>query len=214
MDNFYDKLFLEKKKRKLTNADLGKAIGKNADAFRMALSRKKLSDLEKEKLSNLFGLENDSENMKVSEPTLAYKSLNQKVKVPYYNIEFTASFLESFNSQQAEPDSFITHPFFENCDYVVRNSGQSMAKLIKHGDAIGLKKIENWQEFLPLGEIYAIVTTNGFRMVKIITQGKDDDHYTLVSKPSDGKKHEFPDQQIKKSMILHIFRVEVSSHKF
>lgn len=134
--------------------------------------------------------------------------------VPYYDIDFTASFLEIENNQTIKPDSYISHPFFKGCDYVVRASGQSMAKVIAHGDAIGLIKIENWQDFFPLGEIYAIVTNNGFRMIKVITKGQSDETYTLISKPTDGKKEEFPPQQINKDQILSIFKVQASSHLF
>jgi hypothetical protein len=89
-----------------------------------------------------------------------------------------------------------------------------MAKLISHGDAIGLVRINNWKDFFPYGEVYAIVTNDGFRMVKIITEGNTDDTYTLISKPTDSKKDEFPPQQIKKSSILSIFKVQASSHLF
>jgi plasmid maintenance system antidote protein VapI len=134
--------------------------------------------------------------------------------VPYYDIDFTASFLEVENNQTTLPDSYISHPFFKGCDYVVRSSGQSMAKVIAHGDAIGLVKIEKWFEFLPFGEIYAILTNDGFRMIKVITQGKNEDSYTLISKPTDSKKDEFPPQQIKKSSILSVFKVQAASHLF
>lgn len=134
--------------------------------------------------------------------------------VPYYDVDFTSSFIEVENSQSMQPTSYISHPFFLGCDIVVRNSGQSMAKLIAHGDAVGLVRVINWRDFLPLGEVYAIVTTNNFRMIKIITKGDDKDHYTLLSKPSDNKKDEFPPQQINKKHILHIFKVQASSHLF
>lgn len=134
--------------------------------------------------------------------------------VPYYDVDFTASFLEITNNQQTKPDHYVSHPFFKGCDYIVRASGQSMAKVIKHGDAIGLVEIKNWQEFIPLGEIYAIVTKNNFRMIKIITKGEDQESYTLISKPSDSKKDEFPPQQIKKKQILSVFKVQAASHLF
>tara|TARA_R110002051_G_scaffold198878_1_gene265965 strand:+ start:259 stop:945 length:687 start_codon:yes stop_codon:yes gene_type:complete len=146
------------------------------------------------------------------EPKLEYKINNKGV--PYYDIDFTASFLEVENSQQTQPDSYISHPFFRNCDIVVRASGQSMAKLIKHGDAIGLTRVQNWTEFIPMGEIYAIVTKNNFRMIKIITRGESEGNYTLLSKPTESKKDEFPAQQIKKNQILHIFKVQASATLF
>lgn len=140
--------------------------------------------------------------------------LNEQKGVPYFDVEFTAGFLEVENNSSIMPDSYISHPFFKGCDYVVRASGQSMAKVICHGDAIGLVKINNWKEFFPFGEIYAIVTNDGFRMVKVITKGETDETYTLISKPSDSKKDEFPPQQIKKGSILSIFKVQASSHLY
>lgn len=152
---------------------------------------------------------------------VAYKMIKDHRKtvtapkgVPYYDVDFTASFVEVENNQQSNPDHYVTHPFFTGCDFIVRASGQSMAKIIKHGDAIGLLEVRDWQSFMPLGEIYAIVTTNGFRMIKIVTKGDADDTYTLLSKPSDSKVHEFPPQQIKKKHILSIFKVQASSHLF
>lgn len=139
---------------------------------------------------------------------------NTSTGVPYYDVDFTAGFLEVENSQQTKPNSYITHPFFIGSDFVVRASGQSMAKVIKHGDAVGLRKIENWRDFIPMGEIYAIITTNGFRMIKIISPGEEKDSYTLISKPTDSKKDEFPNQQIKKELISHVYKVQASSHLF
>lgn len=136
------------------------------------------------------------------------------VGVPYYDVEFAAGFEDFTQSQQIQPTSFIQHPFFNGCDYVIRASGQSMAKIIKHGDAIGIIKIDNWQEFLPFGEVYAIVTKDNFRMIKIITEGKTTNTFTLISKPSDNKKEEFPPQEIKKKHILNVFKVQASSYLF
>lgn len=141
-------------------------------------------------------------------------STNKNIGVPYYDLDFTAGFIPLENNSQTKPDAYITHPFFVGCDYVVRASGQSMAKVISHGDAIGLILIENWKEFFPFGEIYGIVTKDGFRMVKVITKGETPDTYTLISKPTDSKKDEFPPQQIKRDSILSIFKVQASSHLF
>ncbi|MDN3621305.1 S24 family peptidase [Polaribacter undariae] len=152
------------------------------------------------------------ERYSFQEPSEEYETT--KKGVPYYDVDFTAGFLEIENSQQTKPDSYISHPFFKNCELVVRASGQSMAKLIRHGDAIGLTRIEDWKNFIPMGEIYAIVTKNNFRMVKIITKGDSDKSYTLISKPTDSKKDEFPPQQISKDQILTIFKVQASAHLF
>lgn len=134
--------------------------------------------------------------------------------VPYYDVEFAAGFEDFTQNQLSKPTSFIQHPFFNGCDYVIRASGQSMSKIIKHGDAIGIKELHNWHDFLPFGEIYAIVTKDNFRMIKVITKGETEDTFTLISKPAESKKDEFPPQQIKKSLILAIFKVQASSYLF
>lgn len=174
----------------------------------------KASDAFIEKFANFYkiSLEDLTDEDLIHEKTK--DSELKVVGVPYYDVDFTASFLEIENNNKTTPDSYISHPFFKGCDYVVRASGQSMAKVISHGDAIGLIKIENWRDFFPYGEIYAIVTVDGFRLIKIITKGETEDTYTLISKPTDSKKDEFPPQQIKKSSILSIFKVQASSHLF
>lgn len=139
---------------------------------------------------------------------------NNRIGVPFYDVEFTAGFLTVENNSQIKPDSYISHPFFKGCDYVVRASGQSMAKLISHGDAIGLIELKNWKEFFPFGEVYAIVTIDGLRMIKVITKGEDIESFTLISKPTDSKKEDFPPQQIKINLIKSIFKVQASSHLF
>ncbi|QOD60618.1 S24/S26 family peptidase [Polaribacter haliotis] len=147
---------------------------------------------------------------KVTEETVNYLPEG----VPYYDVEFAAGFEDFTQNQAIKPTSIILHPFFTGCDFVIRASGQSMAKIIKHGDAIGIKQLDNWQEFLPFGEIYAIVTKDNYRMIKVITKGSTEDYFTLISKPTDNKKEEFPPQEIKKNQIISIFKVQASSYLF
>lgn len=201
--DFYKMLAIEKKERKLTNEAIGAFIGMEGETFRMAVVRQSLDDLQVKEIKRIF---DSNKNSKIKS--------NTGIGVPYYDLDFTSSFLEIVNDQSTKPDMYIDHPFFRGCDFVVRNSGQSMAKLICHGDAIGLVRLHNWKEFFPFGEVYAIVTNDGFRMIKVITKGETEDCYTLLSKPTDSKKDEFPPQQIKKSSILSIFKVQASSHLF
>lgn len=183
----------------------------SGEALRMSFVRNSVDADYLEEICKVLGIQSGKkiENNMLEEP-----SGNYKKGVPYYDVDFTAGFLPIENNNQLTPDSYISHPFFKGCDYVVRASGQSMAKLICHGDAIGLIKVTNWKEFFPFGEIYAIVTVDNFRMIKIITKGESDDYYTLISKPTDSKKEEFPPQQLKKASILSLFKVQASSHLF
>ena len=153
----------------------------------------------------------DTENY-VNEELDFYKKLPKGI--PYYDVAFESGFDFLENEQTVVPSHYISHPFFADCQFVVRNSGQSMAKVIKHGDAIGMNHIPRWRDFLALGEIYGLVLQDNRRLIKVITKGEDKDSFTLVSKPMDNKRGEFPPQQIKKSFIKEIFKVEAYSGRF
>ena len=203
----------ERKKIGLTQKELASKLGVSYQTIQnwekgSVIPKSKIKSIEEFFIKGREML-NEKDPDKVSEPSADYYK-----GVPYYDIDFTASFLAIENNNQVTPDSYISHPFFKGCDYVVRASGQSMAKVICHGDAIGLIKINSWREFFPFGEIYAIVTTDNFRMIKVITKGDTDEYYTLISKPTDSKKEDFPPQQIKKISISAIFKVQASSHLF
>jgi hypothetical protein len=202
----------ERKKLGLTQKELAEDLGVSYQTIQNWEAGKVIPKSKNQILVNYF----KNKKPKIQDETLILNEPSEDYHkgVPYYDVDFTASFLEVTNNQSIKPDSYIDHPFFKGCDYVVRASGQSMAKVISHGDAIGLLRVNNWREFFPFGEIYAIVTVDNFRMIKVITKGETDEYYTLISKPTDSKKDEFPPQQIKRSAILSILKVQASSHLF
>ena len=195
--------------------ELAETLPITGDALRVAFSRDSVDDIYLNQLRKVLNIEGYKEQYEqkseLNEDALNY---SERIKVPYYDVDFTAGFLEVENNQQIKPDSYITHPFFKGCDYVVRASGQSMAKVIKHGDAIGLIKLNNWMNFLPNGEIYAIVTKDGHRLIKVVTSSGNKEILTLISKPTENKKDEFPPQDINKSNILAVYKVQATSHLF
>ena len=209
-----DVLKAKKMQRKTWN-ELAETLPITGDALRVAFSRDSVDDIYLNQLRKVLNIEGYKEQYEqkseLNEDALNY---SERIKVPYYDVDFTAGFLEVENNQQIKPDSYITHPFFKGCDYVVRASGQSMAKVIKHGDAIGLIKLNNWMNFLPNGEIYAIVTKDGHRLIKVVTSSGNKEILTLISKPTENKKDEFPPQDINKSNILAVYKVQATSHLF
>ena len=78
-----------------------------------------------------------------------------------------------------------------------------MSPRISHGDIIAIKEVVDWQNFLIMGEIYALVTTTDLRTVKIIRKGSDSTKFRLVPV----NKEEYDEQEISKSLILRIFEV-------
>jgi hypothetical protein len=227
MDKTGERLEFYRREKGYTLKDIAKTLDLTEGAIRNAIKRDSIKPSHINVICEHFNVSKDwllhgtgemevynYVNKKEVNNSLHEPKINYQKGVPYYDIDFTAGFLEVTNGQNTKPDSYIDHPFFKGCDYVVRASGQSMAKVISHGDSIGLIRINNWQEFFPFGEIYAIVTTDNFRMIKVITKGDAEEYYTLISKPTDSKKDDFPPQQIKKSSISAIFKVQASSHLF
>ena len=115
-----------------------------------------------------------------------------------------------FNNQNINPTFYINFKPFNDADYWVNVTGKSMSPFISHGDLIAIKKINNWREFLPFGEIYAIITDE-FRTVKIITKSEANDFFKLVPYSKDPV---FTEQEIPKKLINHIFAVKGCIKKF
>lgn len=130
--------------------------------------------------------------------------------VPYYNVDFIGGFDLILNDQTVNPEYLIDFKKYNDATCWCNVTGHSMEPEINHGDMIALKKIED-ASFLPLGEIYAIVTTNDMRTIKRLGAGKTDDSYTLV--PSN-KSSEYSPQQLPVRMIRAIFQVLGAMKRF
>lgn len=129
--------------------------------------------------------------------------INFTTGVPYYNVDFIGGFDIVLNDQTISPEYLIDFRKYNEATCWCNVTGHSMEPEITHGDIIALKKIED-KSFLPLGEVYAIVTTNGMRTIKRLGPSNDPKCYTLV--PTN-KSPEYGIQELPKDMIEHIFQV-------
>ncbi len=133
------------------------------------------------------------------------KSLPGKEKekrTPFYDIDFALGFSEMYNDEPNVPSRYITVPGYEKADFWCRTSGDSMKPFISNGDIIALREVKDWQDFLPLNEVYAVMTTNDLRTVKVVRKGSDDMHFTLHA-----YNGEYEDQEISKTAITKVFKV-------
>lgn len=135
---------------------------------------------------------------KVTAPQISYTK-----GVPYYNVDFIGGFDIVLNDQTINPEYLIDFQKYNEATCWCNVSGHSMEPEINNGDIIALKKIEDFS-FLPLGEVYAIVTTNGLRTIKRLGPSQNPECYTLV--PTN-KSPEYGIQELRKDMIQHIFQV-------
>lgn len=101
MDIFYKKLASWKSSKGLNNTELGRIIGKSEPAFRMAVKRESLTDLEKEKLENYF--ENSSKDRNDTEKRFE-DIVAEKVYENLYPVlrRMTDELLESLSSIETD----------------------------------------------------------------------------------------------------------------
>ena len=123
--------------------------------------------------------------------------------VPYYNVDFIGGFDIVLNDQTTMPEYLIDFKKYNEATCWCNVTGHSMEPEITHGDIIALKRIEDFS-FLPLGEVYAIVTTNGMRTIKRIGPSDNKDCYSLI--PTN-KSPEYGIQELPKNMIAVVFQV-------
>ena len=123
--------------------------------------------------------------------------------VPYYNVDFIGGFDLVINDQTVRPEYLIDFQQYNKATCWCNITGHSMEPEITSGDIIALKEIAD-PSFLPYGEIYAIITTNGMRTIKRIGPASDPEHYALI--PTN-KSPEYGVQEIPRSMILKVYEV-------
>ena len=138
------------------------------------------------------------DNKEVEQPVISYAN-----GVPYYNVDFIGGFDMIINDQTINPEYYIQFKPYEKATCWCNITGHSMEPEINNGDIIALRRIEDFS-FLPLGEIYAIVTRNNMRTVKRLGPSNNPENYTLV--PTN-KSPEYGTQELPKNMILRIFEV-------
>ena len=129
--------------------------------------------------------------------------INYSQGVPYYNVDFIGGFDIVENDQTVNPEYLIDFKPYAKATCWCNISGHSMEPEINNGDIIALRRIDDFS-FLPMGEIYAIVTKNDMRTVKRIGPSANPDNYTLI--PTN-KSPEYGIQELPKNMILAVFEV-------
>lgn len=141
---------------------------------------------------------------KSEQTTMLQSSISYTKGRPYYNVDFIGGFDIAMNDQTVNPEYYIDFPPYNKDGIIWCNiTGRSMEPQIGHGDIIALKEVNDWQSYLNYGEVYAIVTHNELRTVKIVRKGSDENHLRLVPINTE----EFDEQEIEKSMIMRVYAV-------
>lgn len=114
-------------------------------------------------------LEREDNNVSQSDFILKTDSIMQHNQIiPLYDIHATAGLVTLFQSDKQTPVDYYSIPNLPKVDGAVRISGDSMYPLLKSGDIVFYRQINNILENLYFGEIYLLDINN------------DDDEYTTV----------------------------------
>lgn len=122
------------------------------------------------------------------------------VRVPLYNVEAVAGIVEVFDQiTNTEPIAYLEIPNLPNCDGAIYMVGDSMYPLLKSGDIIIYKVLNNLQNIL-WGEMYLLSLVHdgdAFITVKYVKQSNIPNHVTLISYNEHHQPKDFPIDAIK-----------------
>ena len=151
---------------------------------------------------------NDSEEQDDTLPVLITDEMVSNVKVPFYEVDFTGGFTSPEMFSEVKPSFVISSPSFAGADFACVLIGNSMSRRIKNGSVIGLKKIEEWWEYFPTNEIYAVVTKNWLRTVKIVKRSKKEGYIDLIPDPlPEYNNPEYETETIRMDYVLGFYKV-------
>lgn len=121
--------------------------------------------------------------------------------VPYFDEDFLLGFDEVTAPNSENPDFLIRMPGYEKATLWCNASGHSMEPEISNGDIIALQRIEDFS-FLPFGDVYGFITTNGMRTIKRLGKSEKEGYYRLIP-----TNKEYDEQEIPINKIALVYRV-------
>jgi len=125
--------------------------------------------------------------------------------VPFYDVDFIAGGLESFNDTTVSPSYYFDIPEFSGCK-AFKSYNDSMEPMIKSGMTLFGKRVQDWNEHLEYGQVYGIVCEDGRKYLKYIRKNKPDSErkFLLTSENSDMyDEFTIPKKAIKSIWLIH-----------
>lgn len=134
----------------------------------------------------------------------------QYQQIPLYDIEATAGLVPLFSdSTNKVPLDYITIPNLPKCDGAIYVTGDSMYPLLKSGDIVLYKTINDFRNEIFWGEMYLLsVEMSGeeFVLVKYIQKSENPDYIKLVSQ---NKHHQDKEVEVSKIRALALVKASI-----
>lgn len=185
METELKKIISDIKYRKgLNQAEIAKELGvKPTYLSDMINERVPFNETFRQKLYEVYSdlITNDNSILKSEGKPEIIKE--EKGKIPYYDVDFAGGWSTEELFTNAMPAYYISAPEFAKSEFACNLRGNSISNRIKSGAIIGLKEISDWEIYFPTNELYAVITKNDLRTVKIVKWGKDKKYLELIPDP-------------------------------
>lgn len=156
-----------------------------------------------------------SEEDRVNESASVYKLKTDRLiksqAIPLYNLEATAGIVTLFSDTKAnQPIDFIQIPNLPKCDGALYVTGDSMYPLLKSGDIVMYKQIQNIQDGLFWGEMYLIsIDLDGDEIVSVKYVQKSDKGEEFIKLVSQNQHHQDRDVHLSKVRAMALVKASI-----
>jgi len=160
---------------------------------------------------NMFvGNESISRNNQIETFRLKTDSSLESQQIPLYDIEAVAGLVPLFqDSKSQEPIDHISIPHLPKCDGAVYVTGDSMYPLLKSGDIVLYKEINDIRNEIFWGEMYLLsidMSGEEYITVKYIQKSDREGFVKLVSQ---NKHHQDKDVEMSKIKALALVKASI-----
>lgn len=122
-------------------------------------------------------------------------------EIPLYSIQTVAGIIDLFGKNESQiPVDHIRIPKITECDGALYITGESMYPLVKSGDIVVYKKVNNPENNIMWGEMYVVYIQNDgneYFFTRFLKRSQRESYVEFVSQNADHQNIEFPISSIK-----------------
>lgn len=161
------------------------------------------------------GQKNPMKETIANEPDQVYKLRTDRnhehQNIPLYDLEATAGLVSLFQHQgDTKPIDYISIPNLPKCDGAVSVTGDSMYPLLKSGDIVMYKELENHIDNIFFGEMYLVsIDLSGEEYVSVKWVQKSEKGEKYVKLVSENQHHQPKDIPLKKVRALALVKASI-----
>lgn len=124
--------------------------------------------------------------------------------VPMYNLDARAGFADNLEWSTEYVVDYIPFKGAKSDDICIPISGDSMSPTYRAGSIVLLHRVDDWADFLELGQVYVIELRDGRRLLKELRRSEFDSksHYLCVS-----HNPMFEPVELPKKLIVRVYLV-------